>query len=616
MNRHPGGPLQDLYLRPPSSRPRPRQNLPITTPTPSLSRQTSSPSSSQPSINAEKKPIPPKKLQHASKLYSEFRMKEGLALRSPDPNATSPNSIGSYDILSPPGALTNGSRSSIGKNTPSFDAVSEFSSVMSFGTGSQSSTKSGPKNQAFSYKGNAVTQRTRRKFDPVSRAKTALIRYIGACQNCKDRNVPCPLEHHDIESLDHAYRLRSIKQEVDSQYHNPKSPIHESEIENTLSGQATPISSHGQHEELRGIGGGFGVSPEGPIDSELMIFSPGASDLEFNPAQNIYGFSSRISLEARVATHYSSCQNGGQFPLGVWKDPSYKCYFLDGECSQSFADAGALQTHFEIEHFEFTRINPCFRWICTQCWCVNGHHAHSCDSCGGMVEVFICGNFIRIPSYPPEPPSRQPYYYTESNTPAVYSDPSYSSSDFEQGLGFNVNEAQNFDNNVNINLYGNGSNMYPSPNRFSGGFDAYTYDSTQPGGNRYNGYAWTLTQGANKAAAIPIRYCVMKFRRASEHQKILISILLFFVLIITGLQLYHWIASTIISKIDQFLPSIPTLGFMGFLVSFVTSWAARHIHSIHKAKRCKMRRCPLHAFTPLADQYGQRLPPVLMHARV
>jgi hypothetical protein len=59
-------------------------------------------------------------------------------------------------------------------------------------------------------------------------------------------------------------------------------------------------------------------------------------------------------------------------------------------------------------------------------------------------------------------------------------------------------------------------------------------------------------------------------------------------LIIIGLQLFPWILSATVLKIDQFLPSMPTLGFIGILISFITSWAARHIHSIQKAKRCKL----------------------------
>lgn len=327
-----------------------------------------------------------------------------------------------------------------------------------------------------------------------------------------------------------------------------------------------------------GIGSFF--APEVPLEREL-VFSPTAPDslpeISFSQ-EDTYGLSAPISLD------YSLIQNGCQFPLGIWDNSIYKCYFLDGDCQQFFADPEALQEHFETAHFEFTRIDPPLRCICTQCYSVNTNHA---CSCGGPVKLFVCGNYIQTTQYPPEPPTRQPYNYTGFNTPTVYSDSSCAYSDFEQGLGFNVNMAHNFNNNAtNPRLYGNGGSIYPSPN--FGGFDAYTYDSTQPGGNRYNGYASTLTRGANKATAVLIRYCAKRFRRISKHQKLLMFILLFLILIVVSLQLCLWIASTIILKIDQFLPTLPTVGFIGLIISFITSWAARNIYAICKPRRCKL----------------------------
>ncbi|ESZ96334.1 hypothetical protein SBOR_3266 [Sclerotinia borealis F-4128] len=595
MSRLPGRPPPEAYLQPPLRRHRSdRHNLSIKTiPIPSLLRQTSTSSSSRPAVNINKKPIHPNKIQHASKLYSEFRMKEGLAQLSPDPNATSSSSIRSYGPPSLPGPLTNASRSSRDMTAPSFDAVSEFSSVISFDTGSQSSRKSGRRNEAFSYQGNAVAQRTRKKFEPVGRARTALIRYLGACQHCKFRNVKCLLEHHDIESLERAHQSNSTKQESDLQYNDSDPPIYESQVQNTASEQATPVTSHGQYEALRGIGEKFGVAPEVPCNGEVL-FSPGAFDLETGFGLDIYDSPATLSLEARVTDFYSPTQNGGQFPLGFWHDSTFRCNFLDGDCPQSFAGAEALQTHFETTHFEFTRISPFERLICTRCCRVIDDYA---CKCGGIVKLFICGNYIRTTQYPTEPPARQPHCcYTGLPTSITRSESSDSSFDLEQGLGFNVNEAQIFDSDANASLYGGGDNIYPGPN--AGGFDAYTYDSTQPGGNRYNGYAWTFTQGAHKAATAPIRYCVMKCRQASKHQKVLIYMLLSLTIILASLQIYDWITLIIISKVDLFLPSMPTLGFIGFLVSFITSWAAKRNHTVHQAKRCKMRRCPLHAFTP------------------
>ncbi|ATZ52425.1 hypothetical protein BCIN_08g01560 [Botrytis cinerea B05.10] len=590
------------YLRPPSSGPRSRrQGISVNT----SSSQTSSSSSSPYTASVEKKPISPEKFQSALKLYSKFRMKEGLALRSPEPNAASPSSNVSFGA---PGPLTNASRSSHSKTAYSFDAApSDWSSVISFETGSQHSVKSVAKNKAISYQGNPVSQRKRKRFGPVAKAKTALIRHLGACDKCRERNVKCPLEHHDIESLDHALQSSSCKQEFNSQRYNSTSPINDSQTANTPSGQATPITSQVQYE-LQGIGEKFDVAPDISLDHDLIL-SP-IIDLEATQSQNENSLPDPMSLETRAAMHYSPFQHGSQFPLGVWDRSTYKCYFLDGECQHSYFDERSLQAHFEASHFEFTRIDPCFRCICTRCFSVTA--SYTCG-CGGIVKLFICGNYIRTGQYPPEPPPRTSYSYTGLDIPTIFSDDSYTDTAFGPGLSFHINETQNFGSDANNIFYGDGSNMYPSPN--SSTYDSYNYDSTQPGGNRYNGYAWALTLGANKATETHEPYRVMKFRQTPKHQKMLMYLLLSLILIFTGFQLFPWIMSTIL-KIDQFLPSIPTLGFIGFLISFATSWATRHAHSTRKAKRCKMRRCPLHTLAPLKSQHGQRVGPVLIHASV
>ncbi|KAK6593374.1 hypothetical protein H4I96_11309 [Botrytis cinerea] len=484
------------YLRPPSSGPRSRrQGISVNT----SSSQTSSSSSSPYTASVEKKPISPEKFQSALKLYSKFRMKEGLALRSPEPNAASPSSNVSFGA---PGPLTNASRSSHSKTAYSFDAApSDWSSVISFETGSQHSVKSVAKNKAISYQGNPVSQRKRKRFGPVAKAKTALIRHLGACDKCRERNVKCPLEHHDIESLDHALQSSSGKQEFNSQRYNSTSPINDSQTANTPSGQATPITSQVQYE-LQGIGEKFDVAPDISLDHDLIL-SP-IIDLEATQSQNENSLPDPMSLETRAAMHYSPFQHGSQFPLGVWDRSTYKCYFLDGE-----------------------------------------------------LKLFICGNYIRTGQYPPEPPPRTSYSYTGLDIPTIFSDDSYTDTAFGPGLSFHINETQNFGSDANNIFYGDGSNMYPSPN--SSTYDSYNYDSTQPGGNRYNGYAWALTLGANKATETHEPYRVMKFRQTPKHQKMLMYLLLSLILIFTGFQLFPWIMSTI-SKIDQFLPSIPTLG--------------------------------------------------------
>ncbi|KAF7916443.1 uncharacterized protein EAE97_012103 [Botrytis byssoidea] len=47
------------------------------------------------------------------------------------------------------------------------------------------------------------------KFLSVPRARTALIRHLGPCENCQERNVKCPLEHHDLKVVEMAYQNAS-----------------------------------------------------------------------------------------------------------------------------------------------------------------------------------------------------------------------------------------------------------------------------------------------------------------------------------------------------------------------------------------------------------------------
>jgi hypothetical protein len=65
------------------------------------------------------------------------------------------------------------------------------SSYMSFDSYSLREPKH--KNESPSFSGQAVTHRTRKRFDPVGKAKTALIRYLGACTVCKNKGVTVSL---------------------------------------------------------------------------------------------------------------------------------------------------------------------------------------------------------------------------------------------------------------------------------------------------------------------------------------------------------------------------------------------------------------------------------------
>ncbi|TGO44913.1 hypothetical protein BOTNAR_0722g00040 [Botryotinia narcissicola] len=96
-----------------------------------------------------------------------------------------------------------------------------------------------------------------------------------------------------------------------------------------------------------------------------------------------------------VEHYYSVFQNHSQFALAVWDQTAYKCCFLDVYCQEQFRDEESLQIHFETSHFQFTRIDPCLRTICTKCLIVG---FESTCNCGGDVKLYVVGNYIRDPS--------------------------------------------------------------------------------------------------------------------------------------------------------------------------------------------------------------------------
>ncbi|TGO92413.1 hypothetical protein BPOR_0003g00110 [Botrytis porri] len=120
------------------------------------------------------------------------------------------------------------------------------------------------------------------------------------------------------------------------------------------------------------------------------------------------------NFQSLVERYYSVFQNHSQFALAFWDHTAYKCSFLDDYCKETFRDEESLQIHFETSHFQFTRIDPCLRTICTNCSTVG---FESTCNCGGDVKLYIVGNYIRDrSSIYPEFTSLVPY------TPTRYID--------------------------------------------------------------------------------------------------------------------------------------------------------------------------------------------------
>jgi hypothetical protein len=141
-------------------------------------------------------PIPFNKREKALSLYIAYQKAEqaeqlaaGLALRGNDPASA----IDGY--LSVPGPSVPLSTASLGSprrgRTPSISTYdpTEMSSVMSFEINESPSSATVDQKELKTFNGQTVKQRSRKKFQPAKKAKTALIRHLGSCVACRKRAV-------------------------------------------------------------------------------------------------------------------------------------------------------------------------------------------------------------------------------------------------------------------------------------------------------------------------------------------------------------------------------------------------------------------------------------------
>jgi hypothetical protein len=339
------------------------------------------------------------------------------------------------------------------------------------------------------------------------------------------------------------------------------------------------------NDALMGIGHNF-TDPELPSE---LVFSPTAGDPLLDipgPTQPIHDQSGSQPADqrAQVEDYYSPCQNGSQFPLGSWYNGLLYCSFFGGSCPETFSDDEALQIHFANEHFPFTRINPYYRNICTNCCSLNDYPG-LCTYCFHEVRVNVCGHFIRIPSYPPEPPNRQPAPLFRSDNNSLFYGDFNLYSDLESDLGTNTNNSQYTTDETNGDMYDDGgAGMYPSTGTRTS--NPYAYDSTQPGGDRYRRYSSAISWRANRVFAGPNPHRCFKLKQNLYRQKLLVVISTFLLLLVLGLWTYDSLCFIFSSFAEQLMPSIPAMGFIGMVLSFLVCWSAQYL-KLHRTNRHK-----------------------------
>lgn len=139
-------------------------------------------------------PIPPEKQAKAVKLYRKYLLEERLARSRQEPPSATSNDGFHLSVPGPTSPSGTSLASSSHQRRPSLsdDGLTDLSSVLSFDGGdeSPSSTKTKSQGDFVNYSGEKVKTRKRKKFNPVQKAKAALIRHLGACSGCRERKVP------------------------------------------------------------------------------------------------------------------------------------------------------------------------------------------------------------------------------------------------------------------------------------------------------------------------------------------------------------------------------------------------------------------------------------------
>jgi hypothetical protein len=192
-------------------------------------------------------------------------------------------------LLSPPG-----SSSSRVESVASLEGI-KHRSVVSFG---QSPEEGTPLTPPTSFSGKKVNPRTRKRLSPAARAKAALVRYLGSCQPCRVRRVPCPLDHHDIQALELLLTIETLPSLSLSKPVEPKSnligleehPLALSETEQNHEPSQSSLISRTQHGSRPEASLGLGQNPE--LLQRINVLS--------NEDVNLPGFNAHVSPEGSL----------------------------------------------------------------------------------------------------------------------------------------------------------------------------------------------------------------------------------------------------------------------------------------------------------------------------
>ncbi|RFU26391.1 hypothetical protein B7463_g9941, partial [Scytalidium lignicola] len=533
-----------------------------------------------------KKPIPPAKEDKALRLFYNYRQEEGLAQRDRDAQSSSGSSH-----LGIPGSMPSHGCKALSVSTSSID-IGDLYSVMSFTE--TDSQVSGNGREHIAFNGQKVKRRTRRKLTPLAKAKAALIRYLGSCPNCKAHAISCPLDHHDIESLERKARRMhhaSIHKGSESSTSTAPAATTLTSINNAQNNEPPRLTivndqlfypSYLIQEDLNG-----GLAAD-LAQIETDVAGNNAPVLSLTPTTPTNDLPPTRARQGPDMVHI-----GNNLPSKTegWY---FKC--AHDTCTECFPTRPELETHFEI-HEEYERLqNPVYN-VCSKCRAMNQDEFHGyCDSlgCGGSMEVRVLG--LRLSTQFGEryfPDSQAVQGETISSLyPDSYFSPGISLSIDTTGPG--IGRSHDY-----FEYFDFGDRFDPgsaSSNPESGSWTGYLQGSNAPGSdghqrqrNRFNQLR-PLTKMTSS-----VLYYVRKIVQKLRPYK---AILLTLVFLIAFTYTFR-IRGPLVPKVQTELPLItfqsPKLGFLSLMGSIPLFWSVKLVSD----KRARSRRmgCPISRYS-------------------
>jgi hypothetical protein len=334
-------------------------------------------------------------------------------------------------------------------------------------------------------------------------------------------------------------------------------------------GQSNTLLGLGQNEQLLHTFSTSTADLQPLVGDPLVGIRAGAVPL-FEAVTDSVEFSRLLTFDA-----YESFQDGQLFALGVLRE-YFVCQHLDGSCDECFETADELEEHFETAHFEFTRLKPSYRYICSKCNGWNNALTPRCQQChaDGHVEVWVYGNYIQTRFYQRFPPDgHDPFKMEASSLPPFL--PSYSLPGTGSPLGPGPGGVTGFNGGTNPGGYNyQNHNGYQAPDAPGYGFDAY--GSPPSGGYQNRDSEFLECQSeVTSPSSISYRYSIA-VRSHHRYKLMLVSILL--LLSMAGMVGIRQLLNTKAQSFQSW-PILPVIGFVGALASFLvgyTFWSAKH----------------------------------------